>query len=91
MFPEEQTLIARGKHATLSKVRYEQIKRAQDICKTIQHEVNPVLQDCQEKPPANISHLQNIVKCLENLKDARERIITASLGMIELEDEAWPK
>jgi hypothetical protein len=91
MFPEDPILIARGKYSTLNKERHEQIKRVQDTCRTIQGAVTLILTDAQEKPPADGSHLELVGKCFENLKSARERLITLSLGLNELEEEAWGK
>jgi hypothetical protein len=91
MFPDDQTLIARGKYSTLSHERREQIKRVQDICRTIQATVPQILSDCQEEPPAESTHIPLLARCLENLTSARERIVTMCLGMAELKQEAWPK
>lgn len=91
MFPDDQTLIASGKYSTLSKERHEQIKCVQDICRTLQATATMILTDCQEKPPANGTHIELVGKCFENAKASRERLITLCLGMNELEDEAWPK
>lgn len=91
MFPDEPTLIARGKYSTLTKERHAQLERVQGICSTIMSATQGALRDCEVKPPANMAHIETIVKSLENLKAARERIITLSLGLIELEPDAWPK
>jgi len=90
MFPSDEILLARGKYSTLSKERHEQIKRVQDICRTVQGTVPLILSDAQEKPPVE-NHLELLGKCIENLITSRERLITLSLGMNELEEEAWPK
>lgn len=89
MFPDDTVLIARGKYSTLNKERHEQIKRVQDVCRTIQGTVPLILTDSQEKPPVDGSHLEKLGKCFENLMSARERLITLSLGLNELEEEAW--
>lgn len=89
MFPDDPTLIARGKHATLSRERRQQIERVAGICKTVMHLANPILDDCQEKPPTNAKPLDELETCLTNLKAARERIVTLCLGMEELREEAW--
>lgn len=91
MFPDEATLIARGKFSTLMKERKEQIKRVQEICRTIQGNATLILTDSQKKPPDDARTLEETIRCMENLKTARERIITLSLGLIELEPDAWPK
>lgn len=91
MFPDDQTLLARGKYSTLNREWREQIKRMQDMCRTVQAKATLILSDAQEKPPVDGSHVEMIGKCFENMKDARERLITLSLGMKELEPDAWPK
>ena len=91
MFPSDDILLARGKFSTLSHERHEQLKRVQDICTTLVTEAQASLRDCEQKPPKEAKHIQMIGKCLENLTSARERIIMLSLGMNELEPEAWPK
>lgn len=91
MFPDDQTLIARGKYSTLNSEWRDQVKRVQDICRTLQAKSYLIVKDCEEKPPVDGSHVEMVGKCFENMKDARERLITLSLGMKELESEAWPK
>lgn len=91
MFPSDEVLLARGKYSTLGRERNEQIKRVQDICRTIQGNATLILTDAQKRPPEDVKALEETIRCMENLKAARERIITLSLGLIELEPEAWPK
>lgn len=91
MFPDDATLLARGKYSTLNREWHEQVKRVQDICRTLQAKATLVLSDCQEKPPADASHVEMVGKCFENLKHARERLMTLSIAMAEIEPEAWPK
>lgn len=91
MFPEDSICIARGKQATLLKERREQIQRVQDICRTVQGNATLILSDCQKRPPEESKHLMETMKALENCVIARERIITLSLGIAELEEEAWGK
>lgn len=90
MFPDDATLIARGKYSTLVKERKEQIQRVQDICRTIQGNATLILSDSQKRPPEDARALEETIRCMENLKAAREKIITLSLGLIELEPAAWP-
>ncbi len=89
MFPADEILIARGKHATLSKERRQQIERVQDICRTIMATAPLILADCQKRPPEDPKLIQKLEHCIGNLTTARERIITTCLGMEELHDEAW--
>lgn len=91
MFPDDATLIARGKYSTLTKERREQLERVQAICTTIITMAHGTLRDCEQKPPKNREPLETMKKCFDNLEVARERLITACLGMAELQEEAWPK
>ena len=89
MFPEEPILIARGKVSTLRKERREQLERVQKICTTIVSEAHAALRDCELKPPVSSLHIEILEKCLSNLKDSREKLVTISIDMNNLEPEAW--
>lgn len=91
MFPDDATLLARGKYSTLSHERHEQIRRVQDICRTMQATVAKVVTDFQEEPPTDPALVPLLEKCVSNLTSARERIMTMCLGMAEIKTEAWPK
>ena len=91
MFPDDATLLARGKYSTLSHERHEQIRRVVDICRTMQATVAKVVTDCQEEPPSDPALVPILEKCVTNLASAREKIMTMCLGMAELKSEAWPK
>lgn len=90
-FPDDEVCIARGKYSTASKERREQLGRVQKICTTLITEGQAALRDCELRPPVNQAHVDAIVKCYENLIDARARIIEATKVMIELEPAAWGK
>lgn len=89
MFPADDILIARGKLSTLRKERREQLERVQGICTTLVTTAQAALRDCECKPPKEPQHLATLGKCLEHLHTSRERLIALSLGMNELEPEAW--
>lgn len=92
MFPTDDILIARGKHATLRREWREQVKRVQDICRTVQATAPLILAAAQDEQPVAIKpHIFMMDKCLENLKSASERLITLNLGLAELKPEAWGK
>lgn len=90
-FPDDATLLARGKYATLSKERRAQVERVQNISKTIMHLANPLLKDCEERPPVDADSLVRLEDCIKNARSARERLIELCTRMNELEPEAWPK
>lgn len=91
MFPDDATLIARGKYSTLSHERHEQLKRVQTIAETIVNGAYAVLRDCEAKPPKEPQYIVTLAKCVENITDARDRLVLISKGMNDLEPEAWPK
>lgn len=91
MYPADDILIARGKLATLSRERRAQIERVQTIAKTIMHNANPLLADCQEKPPADLTPLKTLEDCIRNAAKARERIVELCGHMAKLEPIAWGK
>lgn len=91
-FPDEATLIARGKYTSLNRERREQIQRVQTIVTTIITEAHSVLRDCQRddlKEPQEPQRMQTLSKCLENLHAARSKISSLCLGLQGLEEEAW--
>ena len=92
MFPDDQTLIARGKQATLLKERREQIERVQNVCKFVQGQVALMLHGVQKRPPQDVTEqVQGSNKALENAFKAQVRIIELSTEIDSLEEEAWGK
>ncbi len=90
MFPDDATLIARGKQTTLIKERREQIERVQTVCKYMQGQVALILQGVQKKPPEDVTEqIQIMNKSLENAFKAQVKIIELSTGIDQLETEAW--
>jgi hypothetical protein len=88
-FPSDDILIARGKYSTLGKERRLQLERMQDICSTIVTAAHSALRDSEMMPPASMTPVDTVEKCLANMKEARERIVQLSNGMIELKPLAW--
>jgi len=92
MFPDDQTLIARGKQTTLLKERREQIERVQNVCKFVQGQVALMLQGVQKRPPEDVTQqVQESNKALENAFKAQVKIIELSAEIDSLEAEAWGK
>jgi hypothetical protein len=91
MYPDEATLIARGKYSTLSKERRKQLERAREICTSITTASHAALRDCEHQPPEENGPVLTVEKCLANLKDTRERLTALSKEMIELQPIAWPE
>lgn len=90
-FPEESVLIARGKYATLSRERKSQIERVQKISTTIMHMANPLLRDCEERPPKDSGPLKMLEDCVKNAHQARGKLIELCTQMNELKQQAWPE
>lgn len=90
-YPDDATLIERGKYATLNKERYAQIERVQKLSKTIMHHANPLLQDCQERPPVDASSLVALEDCIRNARSARDRLIEICKEQNQLKPAAWPE
>jgi len=91
VYPTDEILIARGKYSTLSKERRKQLERAREICTSITTSAHAALRDCEQQPPQENGPLLTVEKCLTNLKDTRERLVSLSNELIELEPMAWPK
>lgn len=90
-FPDDATLIARGKYSTLGRERHAQLERVQKICTTVIGTANHILRDCEQKPPVDASHLKLLDSCLKNAQDGRERLVTICEEMALLKPEAWPE
>lgn len=88
-YPDEETLVARGKYSTLNREWHEQVKRVQDACRTIQGKATLVLSDCQKKPPETVAPLAELDTCVKNVYKARERLYALSEEMKALEVRAW--
>lgn len=87
MFPDDSTLIARGKYSTLNHERREQIKRAQKIVETMQAKLYTLVQSIQTPEPA--PDLSELRTCLDNLQKASSLIEDLCMQMQELRDIAW--
>lgn len=88
-FPDDNTLLARGKYTTLSSERKKQLERVRVACQTMMTSTQRVLRDCEERPPQNMDDILLIGRCLENIKTAREVIVGLCNDMADLETEAW--
>jgi hypothetical protein len=91
MYPDDATLIARGKLSTLSAERREQLKRVAATCDTVVRAAHQFLRDCEDMPPEDLTHIITLERCLTNMRDARERIVNLAGEMIELKPIAWPQ
>ena len=90
-FPDDATLLARGKYSTLNKERKKQLERVQTACKTLMHCAGQILSGVQEKPPADAEYVMLAAKCVANATKGRDEIVVLTEQLNELEKEAWPK
>ena len=90
-YPDDDTLIARGKLSTLNRERRVQIERVQTIAKMLMHKAGPLLADCQEKPPTDGEPLVSLETCVKNATAARIKLIELCGEIAILEPLAWPK
>ena len=89
-FPDDATLIARGKYSTIGKERRKQLQRVQQtaanllgLCQQAMHGVQAEQADTKA-----ISAMQVHV---DSLKDAGDRIVDLGMDMAELKPQAWPE
>ena len=90
-FPDDATLLARGKYSTLGKERRVQLERVQALCSLMITSTQGALRDCEIMPPVNTGALANLEACLMNLKASRESIVELSVAMLEIKPQAWPE
>lgn len=89
-FPDDATLVARGKYSTLGKERRKQLKRVQDtagnlmgLCQQAMHGV--------QADQADTKAIATMQICVDSLKDAGEKIVSLGAEMNVLKPEAWPE
>lgn len=88
-YPDDATLIARGKQATLKKERWEQITRVQNACRTLQGNAALILTDSQRKPPEDRELISETFRVLENIDKAHKRIGELDKDIDALNGPAW--
>lgn len=91
MFPDDETLIARGKYSTLKQEREKQLKRAQGVYASIVSSAHAALRDCEMTPPQNEEHIKAIEKYIVNINDARNRLVDLGNQLVDLKPIAWPQ
>lgn len=88
-YPDDATLIARGKQATLKKERWEQITRVQNACRTLQGNATLILTDAQRKPPEDRELISETMRVLDNIDKAHSRIVELDADISALDGDAW--
>jgi len=91
MFPDDATLLARGKYSTLNHERRQQLERIQGICRTIMDSAGQILRDAEKIPPVDITPMETIDRCMKNLTKARTELVEVCEGLVEVKPTAWPK
>lgn len=89
VYPDNATLLARGKWATLGREKYALIRDAQTIGKKIMHLANPFLEDCQEELPADETPLKELHGCLKGAEKIRGRLVEIATERASLKAQAW--
>lgn len=89
MFPADPVLIARGKHATLSRERRALLKRVQVACSMLMDQTAQIMRDSEKEPPADASHLTAAATLLEDAGNARAELMAVCKQIAEIKDLAW--
>lgn len=90
MFPDDATLIARGKYSTLGKERRVQLERVRVTASNLMS----LCQQAMTGVQAEVADMKAIIDMqprVDSLKDAGERIKVLSADMLALKPEAWPE
>lgn len=87
-FPDDATLIARGKYSTLSRERRKQIERIQTTAGTVMSMCSQILKGVQQETP-DLSTVGGIRKCVDNIEAAANAISELSAEMSTLKPDAW--
>lgn len=88
-YPDNDTLIARGKWATLGRERHALLRDLQAVSKKVMHLAGPLLDDSQEEPPANPKPLEELQGCLKGAEKIRNRLIELCTERASLKAQAW--
>lgn len=88
MYPDDATLLARGKYSTLGKERRKQLERIQTTLSTVMHLCHQAMKGAQMDQP-DVSPIMQMGNCVENLEQAAERVAEYSELMAELKPGAW--
>src|SRR5581483_846958 len=89
-FPDNPTLIARGKYSTLSGERRDHLKRVAKLSNTLQANIYASLRGLEDRKDI-AHHVATMRACLENLEQSAERMKAIHEEQAELSMEAWGK
>lgn len=87
-FPDDATLLARGKYSTLGKERRAQLARIQTTCSTVMGLCSQALKGAQMDPP-DLEAIGKLRKCVDSLEAAAEGVSELNEEMNTLKPEAW--
>ena len=73
-YPDDLTVLARGKYSICGKERREQIERVAKLANTMQQHLLLALNGVQEEPTEKREHLNALRACLGNWENAWNRI-----------------
>lgn len=89
-FPDDATLIARGKYSTLGKERRVQLQRVQKTAANLMSLCQQAMNGVQAEV-ADTKAIASMQVNVDSLKDAGERIVSLGAEMTALKPEAWPE
>jgi hypothetical protein len=89
-FPDDPTLIARGKYSTLSGERRDHLKRVAKLSNTLQQHLLSALRGLEDRKDI-AHHLTGMRACLANFEQSAERMKAIHAEQDELSMEAWGK
>ncbi len=89
-FPDDPTLIARGKFSTLSGERRDHLKRVAKLSNTLQANLLAAIRGLEDRKDIT-HHLTAMRACLANLEQSAERMKAIHEEQAALSMEAWGK
>jgi hypothetical protein len=89
-FPDDPTLIARGKYSTLSGERRDHLRRVAKLSNTLQQNLLAALRGMEDRKDIT-TYLTIMRACLANLEQSWTRMQAIHSEQADLSLEAWGK
>ena len=89
-FPDDPTLIARGKYSTLSGERRDHLKRVAKLSNTLQQNLLAAIRGMEDRKDVT-TYLTGMRACLANLEQSWTRLKAIHAEQCGLSMEAWGK
>lgn len=87
-FPDDATLIARGKYSTLGKERRKQLERVQKTAANLMSLCQQAMNGVQAEV-ADTKAISSMQTNVDNLKDAGDLIVSLGTEMAAIKEAAW--